>query len=100
MKWTYTAVLTLKSGDTIDFITNPEYNHIQYSTQGDAQGSFYLSANISPRHATVNPPSVTAGGVTNTFSVGGSPVAVDSGVKVSPAAMRISPGPRWCSPTR
>ena len=47
MSWTYTATLTVKSGSTIDFIVNPEYNHIASSTQGDAQGMSFLSANIT-----------------------------------------------------
>ena len=82
MKWTYTATLVLKSGDTVDFIVNPEYNGIQYSTQGDAQGISYLSANITPAFA--GPPTVTASGSTGqTFTVGSAAVLVDSGLTVT-----------------
>ena len=42
-------------------------------------GAVAESVNVT---VSATPPSVTAGGVTSTFSVGGSPVAVDSGVKV------------------
>ena len=82
MKWTYTATIVLKSGDTVNFIVNPEYNHITSSTQGDAQGISYLSAQITP--SSLGPPTVTASGSTGqTFTVGSTAVPVDSGLTVS-----------------
>ncbi len=82
MSWTYTATLTVKSGSTIDFIVNPEFNHIASSTQGDAQGMSFLTANITEGSVAKTPPSVTSGGSPASYTVGGSAVAVDSGVKV------------------
>jgi hypothetical protein len=93
LTWTVTQTVSLAAGDSIVMAANPEYDRNGWSDPaaftgntdhtGDHTVPVYLAATVSPATA-VSPPVVTTSGSTGqTYTLGGSAVAVDSGLTVT-----------------
>ncbi len=87
MSWTVTQTVSLGAGDSIEIVANPEYTGSEtYKTDnsGDLTAPVYLAATVSPAVVTPAPPVVSTSGSTGqTYTLGGSAVAVDSGISVT-----------------
>ncbi len=84
MKWTVTQTVSLGVGDSVEIVTNPEFNGASsYHTDngGDYTAPIYLSASAS--NAIAAPIVATSGSTGLTFTVGGTAKVVDSGVTVT-----------------
>ncbi|HEX4143301.1 MAG TPA: hypothetical protein VHY91_07105, partial [Pirellulales bacterium] len=80
LSWTVNKTVALKAGDTIDLVTwgGPDW----YDPEGINVAPTYLAASISTSSITPAP-GLAPSGTSNTFTLGGSAVAVDSGLTVS-----------------
>ena len=84
MSWTVTQTVSLNAGDSIQIVANPEYHAVADDTLGTIPHPIYLAASVSPAASSPAPPVVTTSGSTGqTFTLGGSAVAVDSGISVT-----------------
>ncbi len=86
MTWTVTQTISLGAGDSVDIVTSPEYQNVTDShtdSAGDYVAPIYLSATMSSVSTPAPPVVSTSGSTGQTFTLGGSAVAVDSGISVT-----------------
>ncbi len=82
MTWSVTQTISLGAGDSIQIVANPRYQQNQSS--GDATVPEYLTASVANAPIATAPPVVSTSGSTGqTYTLGGSAVAVDSGISVT-----------------
>ncbi len=81
MTWTSTETVSMAAGDKIQVVTNPEYDPIRSS--GDYTAPIYVSATASQVVSSAPPVVSTSGSTGQTYTLGGSAVAVDSGISVT-----------------
>ncbi len=82
MSWTVTQTVSLNAGDSVQVVDNPEYYN-PYPA-GVYTAPIYMSATMSTVAAQPAPPVVSTSGSTGqTYTLGGSAVAVDSGISVT-----------------
>ncbi len=80
MKWSVTQTVSLGAGDSLEIADNSRY--MQGPTIGDAIVPIYLTASLSDVEDTA-PVVTTSARTGQTFTLGGSAVAVDSGISVT-----------------
>ncbi len=82
MTWTFNQTVSLDAGDSIQIVDNPRFQ--QGAASGDAIVPIYLTASAAPAPPPGGSVHVSTSGSTGqTFTLGGSAVAVDSGISVT-----------------